>query len=295
MRRLTTLLAASLAIAATDAAEACDLSILPENMGQVAGFNAMQGAAVMQPVRLRLRNDSDEACTGMLMFNRTEAAADLRAGHGGTIGYQIVDERAVNAVLFEPTRSLATALPVRVGPKTSILLSPRMRIPGGQDVRSGRYSARLDASVKDAVTGVELDRQSVELVSEVTPSVEANWVGVSRGEGSRTASLDLGDLSTGHVRSAGLQMRTNSDVTVEIESMNRGELAHSSDPDSAVGYSLSVDGETLPLNGTQRIQRINGTGGTVDANLPLRFVVGDTSRARAGEYSDTILVRISAR
>ena len=294
MRALTVVVAAAAAILAPSAG-ACELSIVPENAGQVAGFNAMQDTALVQPVRLRLRNDSEEACSGTLVFQRTEASADLRAGHGGTIGYQIVDERAVNAVLFDAQQSLATPLPVRVGPLTSVVLSPSLRAASGPDIRSGHYSARLDAVFTDAQTGLEADRQSVELAARVSPGVEANWVGVSRGEGSRTASLELGELTTGQVRRAGLQLRTNSDVTVEIESVNRGELSHESDSESAVAYSLSVDGERVPLGSVQSLQRANTSGGVTDSNLPLRFVVGDTSRARAGEYSDTILVRVSAR
>lgn len=294
MKTLTAL-AALLAALSAQSVAACELSILPENAGQEADYNAMQGEALVQPVRLRLRNDSEEACSGTLVFQRTEASADLRAGHGGTIGYRIVDERAVNAVLFDAEQSLATPLPVRVGPQTSVVLSPRLRIGGGPDVRSGVYSSRLDAVFTDAATGLEADRQVVELAARVTPGVEANWVGVSRGEGSRTASLELGELTTGQVRRAGLQVRTNSDVTVEIESVNRGELAHASDPESSVDYTLSVDGEPVPLGAAQNLQRANMSGGVMDSNLPLRFVVGDTSRARAGDYSDTILVRISAR
>lgn len=276
-------------------ATACDLSIVSEGSGDVRGFSGLEGETVLQPVRLRLRNSGDTSCSGTIAFRQVAADARLRAAHGGSLRYRLVDERAGQAVLFDPEMSLAMPVALRVGPQSTVSFSPRLRMEAGQGARSGRYSARVDAVFTDTDKGVEAAREPVELRARVAPRVEANWVGVSRGAGTDEASLDLGELRRGLVRRAALQMRSNSDVTVEVESINRGSLQHGTDASSRIRYGLRLDGEAVDLSGVSVLRDRKRRGHKAGRNLPVSIVVGDTSRARAGEYSDTILVRISAR
>jgi hypothetical protein len=264
-----------------------DCTVNVQQLGEthVSGYNALLGGEYVEPVRLRLVNPGDEACGGTLTIRNLFGAAALRSVGGATLDYIIVDQHNRSATLYDPSTNLSNAIPVVVPASGAVEIQPRLIVPGGQPGKSGYYVASLEADFRPA--GSIIDQPGTLTLSvDITPSVEANFVGYGR-----NATLDLGELAPGVTGSIGLQIRASTDVDVEVSSRERGKLVHG---DTAIPYDLSVDGAPVDL-GTMRSMELGLPDSVRGRTIPVRVVVGDFSSAPAGDYRDVVTFRISAR
>jgi spore coat protein U-like protein len=114
-------------------------------------------------------------------------------------------------------------------------------------------------------------------------------VGTNRGNdfSLRSTLIDFGTLTTGERAELNVQVLSNSPYTIQFESENRGVLLHER-LDSQVPYTTELNGAVVDwLGPVQRFE--DRTGARIDTQH-FRFTIGDTSRAIAGDYDDTITI-----
>ena len=168
-------------------------------------------------------------------------------------------------------------------------------MPAHQTGHSGRYDTNLTVIFNNSEMS-ELDTTTEHGISvDMIPAVQANFVGITRSQNSASSSiLDLGELYPGLQQRFGLQLRSNTEVDLELFSQNSGELRRKSDTESKINYNLVIAGKTLNMNqpGQVLLPADLSTNGTTS---PLSIKIDDFDKAPAGDYSDTITFRISAR
>ena len=107
------------------------------------------------------------------------------------------------------------------------------------------------------------------------------------------ALVDLGELQAGPVPiPLNLRVKSTGQYTINVTSANDGVLILGNS-NWTIPYQLIIDGNTLTMRGTERVLLQRGDGIRVD-NLSMQFLIGDVTKRRAGRYTDTISISISA-
>jgi hypothetical protein len=264
----------------------CDLVVQELGEAKINHYDALSGGDYLEPIRLRLRNRGDTVCNGVLRITRTASFSQLDGPQAHFLDYAIVDPVNLGQVILDPLTQQAQGLPVTVGPNTTLEISPRLLVRGGQPGRQGRYFATLLATVQLGNDQNSVDRE-FNVSAQVQPRVQANFVG------GRNAKLDLGELAPGVTGTIAMQVRSSADIDVEISSENEGSLVLGRGR-FAIPYSMTVDGRTVDLvNGTSfNMPLPNSIRGQA---LPVVVTVGQFTNAPVGEYGDVVTFRISGR
>lgn len=266
----------------------CDVTIQELGESKVNGYNALAGGEYLEPIRIRLRNQGDDACTGSVTITRLIGGTRLDGPHSHALDYQIVDATIINRIVLDPVTNQSNAIPMTVPARGTIEIRPRLRVPGGQPGRSGRYDAVLEAKFRSADRKRE-DDTSFTVAAQVSPSAQANFVGFAQGGNAR---LNLGELAPNVTGSIGLQVRASSDVELRISSENDGHLTGQNG--FRIPYRMTVAGQLLDLADPDQID-VDLQDSVRGHTLPVSVVVGTFNNAPVGRYGDVVTFRISAR
>lgn len=265
----------------------CRVDIQELGATLVNHYNALAGGEYLEPIRLRLRNQGDEACAGHVRILNLIGGTQL-VGLRGRLDYQIVDETSLSTVIFDPVANQSADVPVIVPPRGTIELRPRLRVPGGQAARSGHYAALLTARFTPAGDG-DVDNRVFGVAAQVEPSAQANFVGFASGG---PASLDLGELAPGVTGTIGLQIRASTDVDLRISSDHLGHLEHAGG--ARIPYAMTVGGAAVDLGGGEARLALELPDPVHGRTTPVVVTVGAFAALPAGRYSDVVTFRISA-
>lgn len=280
------MLATGTAAAAAKGQAGCDVQVLELGEAKINGYNALSGGEYSEPIRLRISNRGETACSGTLSLTGLFGSSRLEGPHSNSLAYAIYGEGNSSQMLFDPSTQRSQAIPLTVPAGEVVDLRPRLVVPGGQAGRAGRYAASIDAQFHDS-SGKLIETRSFTVSTQITPSAQANFVGYGR-----DATLDLGELSPGVTGSVGLQIRASADVDVEVSSESGGALVHPSGAE--VPYQLSINGQTVRLGSPQTVE-IPLPNPVEGRNNPVVVTVGQFSDAPVGDYRDVVTFRISAR
>lgn len=295
MIRLSKILAATVltGMVTTNASANCDLVMTVLGETAIHQYNGFETGAAAEDIRLNLLNTGDSLCQGKIVFDNLQGEFNLRNRRGEALSFNIAKDRSLNEIVFDSKLQNLSGIEVRIPPRETVQLTPVFVIPPHQPGSSGLYENQLLARFKNQVMS-EIDVETILPVSvHISPVVQANFIGVSRA-GRKTSSLDLGELYPGLEQNFGLQLRSNSYVDLQITSENRGVLQHVTDDNSKIPYQLYVGGEDLNLSQAETLTlpaRLTHNGTT----NPVQIKINEFSEVAAGDYSDTILIRISAR
>lgn len=282
----------SIAIAVPGAALAdpqgsgCAVTVQQLGDAHIAPYNALLQSEYVEPIRLRLWNRGDAACSGTLTIRNSFGKAGLVRAQGGTLNYAIVDERNRSFVIFDPLTNDPQPIPVTIPANRSIDVQPRFVVPGGQAGRAGRYASMLEARFREDGTVTD-ELGDVSLAVNVQPSAQANFVGYGE-----NATLDLGELAPGKSGSIGLQVRASADVDIQVSSEARGKLVQTSG--AGIPYAITVQGLPVDLSAPSTLD-IALADSVRGQTMPVNVVVGDFQNAPVGRYRDVVTFRISAK
>lgn len=289
------LVALSAFLYAPSAEAQCELTMQSSGDTHISGYNALSRDYPDEPIRIFLENNGSELCSGFLRFESYEGSVHLSGPGQSRLNYWITEEANRNHILFEAETYQQNEFQVSLEPSIRKEINPKLIIPTGQSARSGMYTTNLDAVFTHNNFTQADTRAQIPLSVYVEASVQANFVGVTRAENSGGVSyFQLGELVPGMVRSVGLQLRANTDVDIEVSTENQGRLVNQDYGDSFIPYALSVGGESVDLSGGGRLalpSSVSPQGQT----SPINIQISDFRQAAAGNYTDTILVRISGR
>lgn len=126
----------------------------------------------------------------------------------------------------------------------------------------------------------------------VLPSARISLAGaysISDGQ----AMADLGELRPGPAPvPLNLRVRSTGQYNLSVTSANSGRLRLGTS-NWSIPYQMVIGGNPLNMRGSETISIDPGDGIRLN-NLPIQFMIGDTTDRRAGRYSDTVSISISA-
>jgi spore coat protein U-like protein len=298
------LLAAALlaALMPAGAAQACRLELRNLNditfSGRYDPFAATQSPRSM---RFSVRNKDFDVCSFGVGIDRGQNGNRLMAGDGDTLDYEIVgpDNRAIADAPATSGNGLLTG--IAFTPMLPVELEVWAIVPAGQMAEAGKYDDRLTVNLyqmSGGQPGQRHDSETFEVEATVGSTMQTKLIvgGVSGRLDGRVATLDFGDLETGKTLSFDLEVAGNVPYEVRLQSENRGAFTgtDSGNRDGRITYTLSMNGRSLSLTGTAEVDVAAPHGGTLTNEHNFTVQVGDTSRALAGRYSDSLTVTVSA-
>jgi hypothetical protein len=168
----------------------------------------------------------------------------------------------------------------------------QISLPPGQRVPAGQYVGRVIVSLFDSRDGRQdlITRQSVDVVTQVAPSVVASF-GSNAGGGVHSTALDFGPLMKGQEKSLDFSVAANTPYSIDLVSQNGGKLRHEFS-DNGIGYDVRVDGrlvEPAPGEETPLLKGSSSAQHSLDV-----LIRTDTSYALAGKYTDRLTLVIAA-
>ncbi|AMG73826.1 hypothetical protein [Sphingopyxis granuli] len=266
----------------------CEVEIQELGEAKINRYNALDGGDYLEPIRLRIRNKGDELCAGVVKISRITGSPELTGPHGGKLTYTIVAQNDLGNVVYDPKTNNGNLIPVSIPGRSTIEISPRLFVSGSQPGRAGRYAATLEAGFIPAGNNAMADAARFNVSAQVTPSVQANFIGSTN---PRHARLDLGELVPNKQGSISLQIRASSDYQISFQSENKGVLEGPAD--SSIPYSMTYAGRLIDLSRTDE-QQFNPADPVRPQTNLINVVVGQFNSARAGTYSDQVTITISA-
>ncbi|WP_207459659.1 spore coat protein U domain-containing protein [Azospirillum sp. SYSU D00513] len=287
-------------VLAAGSAEACRLDLRSVDDIRFSGrYDPFAGSQPPRSMIFQVRNKDKDRCSFGVGIDRGQNG-NRRMQGGGFLAYEVVgpDNRPAADAPSGPGNGLLAGT---VGDDDAVV-TVWAAIAAGQLVEPGRYRDRLTVSLYELSGGQPgqlHDRQTIEVEAEVGSAMQSKLiVGGARGElDGRVATLDFGEMRTGDSLSFGVEVAGNTPYAVRLESENGGAFAgvDANNREGRIGYSLSMDGAVLPLGGPVSMTGggSSGAGGSHEHHFEVR--VGDTSRALAGRYADSLTVTVSAR
>lgn len=184
------------------------------------------------------------------------------------------------------------------GSRSQQTLSFYSSIPAGQLVPPGYYWDQVTLSLYQLdsygnVVGI-LDSQTVLVRAGVRGSIQASIIagGVQTPLAGALATVNFGTLYAGATGTFEVDVSGNSGYTLAIQSQNGGQMLNTTTPGgTGIGYSLSMDGRTLNPAGGNTLSY--NTLSTLDRHQFL-VTIGDVTHVLAGNYSDSLLVTVTA-
>jgi len=272
----------------------CDLNISAAGDTVLQDYNSLDRDVPSERIRLFLYNAGSASCHGFLRFDGSGTDQRLVNTSGQALQYWIAAEHDFGQILFDGRSNLTRKILVALKPGIQTEISPNFIVRPGQRGRSGTYQSEIDVLFSYDDFSQPDHSLPITLTVNVIPSVQANFVGGASQANGKNYTLDMGEISPGMARSLGLQLRANTTVDVEMSSENSGYLVHDENPQSKIGYSIQL--------GSHRVDLSRNENMTLPSNLspdgitnPVKVKINNFTRAEAGTYSDTVLVRISAR
>jgi hypothetical protein len=175
-----------------------------------------------------------------------------------------------------------------------------VEIAPGQVVPPGAYSAILTSTLVDETgdAASTFDQRSTEFTADTQARVE---VGIATGSGEnwtvvQTSQLDLGELTTGDVGLAFIQVRGNTHAQIRVSSATASTLVREdAEPAEApIGFSVRLDSTPLAIaTGFDEIQRMP-TATLAGSLYLLEVTIGAVQGRYAGQYSGVVEIDVLA-
>lgn len=284
--------------------QACDLSL--ESTGQIRFEDYSSVARETQPqkITLRLRNDSEEACTGYMSVNAVDGDGHLIGLEGERMSYGLFSGRESSQILFQSGVQIQNQIPLRIPAEMSRSIDMYLVVDRLQNLPAGTYMTDLNLSIHDQSLGL-LESKVIRIGANIRPSLQANFTGIgslvssNKSSGSNFSSqkavLDMGELTPHETHRLGLQIRANSPVTIQVSSEHRGALQHEHN-EGEIPYGVIFNRQNLDLSSTSILNGHASPKQNGRTN-PLVITLSDfeDKKVPAGKYADVLTFRISAR
>ncbi|GFM28674.1 hypothetical protein [Novosphingobium sp. PY1] len=255
----------------------------------VTGLEIGTNAPTSENFQVRLRNDGNGQCGAALRVARlsTSPSSDLAfiLRSGGSVFDILPTETSPG------TTSSDVYVPGISGGTNGRALPFVLTVPGEWGMAAGTRQEQLLLSLI-GTDGTVFDTMILNIVIDVPPSVELRIVGVTGNN--EIAGINLGTLDPQAVNVSdpfGVRIWSTSPYSVTFQSDHMGKLAHDSLGD-AIPYKLRMDGSLVDVKGGQAVHFGTRTDSLGDLH-PLEVTV-EPFTARAGDYSDRVLVTVTA-
>ncbi len=284
-------------------AQACALSIETTSTTSFAGaagrgYDVFDPTTYFQPLTFRVR-----AVEGTCPFYITAGPANSATGvgqllgTGGTLSFAVY--REANDAQVLRAGALATAAEVLTGrlkEKETASYQLTYAIPPQQIVAAGAFTGDVEIAVYEGNvgSGVLRARQIVPLSTMVAAVTELSFAQGQFDPNVGVYLLNFNTMHRGDIKGVTLHTRSNGGYRIYLRSVNGGVMRQLVPLDnSAVPYTLSVDGKTIPITDSD-IQVVSFPGATSPSGNAHRVdvLIGDIAGVAAGDYADLISISI---
>jgi spore coat protein U-like protein len=147
---------------------------------------------------------------------------------------------------------------------------------------------------RSAALPIDTKLVPIALISPLIRQLSLVDSGAAFDSSSTLHSLDFGELTSG--KSLGLDMvvRSNAGFSLQVSSRNRGRLLNVEQAGAAISYQMIVDGIPRDLSKSEPTKIASGNGTTPESGSRhgVSVVIGNTTKAPAGNYSDAVTVTV---
>ena len=240
------------------------------------------------PINIRFSERTASCVTHILFYTDNSVNLLLRSG-SDYIATNLVDRNRSHFSQFSVGGRIAWVVPVYA--VRNMTVWAQLNTTSAQ--RAGNYSGVISVAatfygyhVSPEVMGtVNLTVPSVLDVS-VTPTGGAN---ISGGRG--YYYVELGELYEGATSSWDINIQSNVHYNVSVRSENRG-LKHQYS-EASIGYDVTMDGSSFSASSGYSKAYSNYTPLST-SSIPFKIEVGNVDFMPAGNYSDNLIVTVSA-
>ncbi len=178
--------------------------------------------------------------------------------------------------------------------KTKII-TVKVKVPSGLIAPAGNYSNMLSLKLYRAGGGGLGTVRTANANAIVEKRAQVNIAGASGSFGAWSVDeLDFNTLTNGETRSAKVQVRATTGVTITVASQNLSKLKHKillSDP--GVLYGLKLNNVLLSLTGGSAVLNVPPPVSLDGASYPMLVTIGDVSGRPSGAYKDLLTITVT--
>jgi spore coat protein U-like protein len=277
-------------------ADTCNVTLTRATASPSLSYDPFEGVRGAATVEVEFVNGGAEPCTLALAVGQASGGQRFFTNRHGRLAYAV---KLAGGEMPNDLTSPTGLVTVEGGNGKRTKLTLAIDVAEGQIAPAGRYRDEITVRAYDLTARAFLGKErNVQLSAEVRSRAQVNIAGAS-GAFDRSFALpkiDFGEIVPGAERTAFVQIRATSAVTIDVESKNHGVLRHRQLGDTVKGlpYTVRLDGKQLNLRGGASIDRhppltLEGV------SYPMIVRLGDTPAPMAGEYQDTITISVCPR
>jgi len=288
----------ALALAAQNAsASGCDIAMGRLSSAPTVSYDPFEGVRGTATLEIEFVNKGDEPCSLALAVGQAAGGTRFLTNRDGRLSYAV---KLAGADLPNDLAVPAGLFVVEAGAGKRKTLSLAIEIAEGQIAPAGRYRDEITVRAYDVAARAFLGKDRTARLSAHVPSrAQVNIAGASGAFDKSFAlpKIDFGEIVAGAERTAFVQIRATSAVTIDVESKNHGVLRHTQfgDKTKGVPYTLRLDGKQLNLRGGGASLDRDPPATLEGVSYPMIVRLGDTPPPMAGEYQDVVTISVCPR
>ena len=173
------------------------------------------------------------------------------------------------------------------------LITVKVKVPSGLIAPAGDYSNMLSFKLYRAGGGGLGTVATAPANAVVEERAQVNIAGASGSWGAWSVDeLDFNTLNTGEIRSARVQVRATSGVTIQVVSQNKGKLKHKTLA-AEVPYALKLNNVTMTLDPGPAETDVSPPVSLDGTSYPMVVTIGDVSGRPSGTYKDLLTITVT--
>jgi len=183
--------------------------------------------------------------------------------------------------------------PLQGGVGKTKLITVKVKVPSGLIAPAGDYSNMLSFKLYRAGGGGLGSVANAPANAVVEARAQVNIAGASGSWGAWSVDeLDFNTLNTGEMRSARVQVRATSGVTIQVVSQNKGKLKHKTLA-AEVPYALKLNNVTMVLDPGPGETDVSPPVSLDGTSYPMVVTIGDVSGRPSGSYKDLLTITVT--
>jgi hypothetical protein len=176
--------------------------------------------------------------------------------------------------------------------KTKII-TVKVKVPSGLISPAGNYSNTLSLRLYRAGGSALGTVRTATANALVEERAQVNIAGASGSWGAWSVDeLDFNNLNTGETRSARVQVRATTGVTIHVVSQNKGKLKHNTLA-ALVPYAMKLNNVTMMLDPGPAETDVAPPVSLDGSSYPMVVTIGDVSGRPSGTYKDLLTITVT--
>lgn len=265
----------------------------------ISATQELSGTPTMDPfeagvyqrvVRVAVTNSGADPCD--LRLRAVNTVAGARTLENTMIEYRLYDPS--NSVLINDASTISGAYDFSIAPSQTQELLVRLEIDRPVFAEPVATNAIQRLLLSDQADTQQFDDVPLSLGVTIVSRAQLNIAGVDApfNQSIGVNSVSFGDLEANAFRTVYLQIRSNEDVAITMDSQNDGQLAEVGGGSGRVPYTARLDGQSVDLTGVDTISRVS-SGDLAGASLPLTFTIQPFGLQPSNRYRDRVTVTVT--